>query len=77
MRERGYHADEVEEQIQKTWILPDFHCQIRNPCSLSLYIYIYIYIYMRERGYHADEVEEQIQKTSSVKPGNLSGTKNT
>ena len=30
-----------------------------------------------ERGYHADEVEEQIQKTSSVKPGNLFGTKNT
>ena len=30
-----------------------------------------------ERGYHADEVEEQIQKTSSVKPGNLSGIKNT
>ena len=30
-----------------------------------------------ERGYHADEVEEQIQKTSSVEPGNLSGTKNT
>ena len=30
-----------------------------------------------ERGYHPDEVEEQIKKTSSVKPGNLSGTKKT
>ena len=30
-----------------------------------------------EHGYHADEVEEQIQKTSSIKPGNLSGTKKT